>query len=1308
MANNTISLRSLLEKEKLNGINFLDWFRNLRIVLKQERKEYVIEEAVPNDPGPNASRADKDKFKKHMDDMVDVGCLMLATMTPELQKQHENMVAYEMIQNLKEIYEGQARQERYETSKALFQCKMSEGSSVGAHVIKMMGYIQTLEKLGFALNDELATDVILQLLPDSFNQFVLNFNMNEINKTLPQLLGMLRTAESNMKKGGSKSVLMVRVAKEKGKKVAKSKGSGKTKPKGKDALKPTRGVSKDGKCFHCGKIGHWKRNCPIYLEDVKKAKAVGASVSGIYVIDVHVSTSSSWVLDTGCGSHICTSVQGLHTRRTLAKGDVDLRVGNGARVAALAVGTYVLPLPSGLNLNLENCYFVPSLTKNMISVSCLDKIGFGIIIKNNSCSFFYNNLFYGSAQLINGLYILNQENMIFNINTKKLKTNDSNQTYLWHCRLGHISERRISKLHKDGLLDPFVFEQLDVYESCLLGKMTKAPFSGKGERASDLLGLIHSDVCGPMNTQARGGYQYFITFTDDFSRYGYIYLMRHKSEALEKFKEFKNEVQNQHGKSIKALRSDRGGEYLSQDFYELLKECGIVSQLTPPGTPQWNGVSERRNRTLLDMVRSMMSHTDLPTSFWGYALETAAFTLNRVPSKSVQKTPHEMWTGRHPNMSFMKIWSCKAYVKHQMSTKLEPKSEKCTFVGYPKETKGYYFYNENKVFVARTGVFLEKEFLMNSGKGRNIELEEVQQQVIEPEVERISQAVEENPTDLETQPLRRSTRERHEPERYGFLVTTHGDVILVDQDEPKTYQEAVASPDSEKWLEAMRSEMDSMSENQVWTLVEPPEGIKPIGCKWVFKKKTDMDGNVQTYKGRLVANGFRQIHGIDYDETFSPVAMIKSIRILLAVAAFHDYEIWQMDVKTVFLNGKLEEDVYMTQPEGFVTPEDARKVCKLQRSIYGLKQASRSWNLRFNEAIQEFGFIRNEDEPCVYKKFSGSIVSFLVLYVDDILIIGNDIPTLQSIKTWLSSCFSMKDLGEATYILGVKIYRDRSRRLLGLSQSTYIDKVLKRFSMEESKRGFLPMRHGISLSKEMCPSTPQERERMSQIPYASAIGSIMYAMICTRPDLSYALSMTSRYQANHGEGHWTAVKNILKYLRRTKDVFLVYGGEEELRIKGYTDASFQTDKDDSRSQSGFVFCLNGGAVSWKSSKQDTVADSTTEAEYIAASEAAKEAVWIKKFITELGVIPSISDAVDLYCDNNGAIAQAKEPRSHQRSKHILRRFHLIREIIDRGDVEICKVNTDDNIADPLTKPLAQQKHDRHTESLGIRYVSDWS
>ncbi|KAJ8753518.1 hypothetical protein K2173_022759 [Erythroxylum novogranatense] len=247
--------------------------------------------------------------------------------------------------------------------------------------------------------------------------------------------------------------------------------------------------------------------------------------------------------------------------------------------------------------------------------------------------------------------------------------------------------------------------------------------------------------------------------------------------------------------------------------------------------------------------------------------------------------------------------------------------------------------------------------------------------------------------------------------------------------------------------------------------------------------------------------------------------------------------------------------------------------------------------------------------------------------------------------------------------------------------------------MQDSKKGFLPMSHGIKLSKKDYPTSDKELERMSKIPYASAIGSIMYAMLCTRPDVSYALSIT--------------IKNILKYLRRTKDMFLVYGGlEGELVVNGYTDAGFQSDIDDFRSQLGFVFCLNGGAVSWKSSKQDNILRFYNLVEYIAASDAAKEAVWIRKFITELGIVPSIASPIDLYCDNNGAIAQAKEPNSHHRSKHILRRFHLIREIIGRGDVKICKVGTDDNIVDPLTKPLPQPKHDSHTRSMGIRYLTD--
>ena len=273
------------------------------------------------------------------------------------------------------------------------------------------------------------------------------------------------------------------------------------------------------------------------------------------MIEINLSVSTSWVLDTGCGSHICSNVQGLRNRRALTKGEVDLRVGNGARVAAIEIGDYSLTLPSGLIIVLTNCYYVPAMSRNIISISCLDNDGYNFIILNNIISIYRNDVLYGKGLLNNGLYILdlNNQKSIYNVDSKRVKTNELNPAYIWHCRLGHANEKRISKLHRDGALGSFDLESFDTCESCLHGKMTKRPFTKIGERSSDLLSLIHSDVCGPMSTQARGGYVYFVTFTDDFCRLGYVYLMRHKSETFERFKEFKNEVQNQLGKSIKGI-----------------------------------------------------------------------------------------------------------------------------------------------------------------------------------------------------------------------------------------------------------------------------------------------------------------------------------------------------------------------------------------------------------------------------------------------------------------------------------------------------------------------------------------------------------------------------------------------------------------------------------------------------------------------------------------------------------------------------------------------------------------------------------
>src|SRR3954471_2173410 len=310
---------------------------------------------------------------------------------------------------------------------------------------------------------------------------------------------------------------------------------------------------------------------------------------------------------------------------------------------------------------------------------------------------------------------------------KGCKVNNDSATCLWHYCLSHIGVKRMKKLHADGILESLDYESLDACEPCLLGQMTKTPFSGTMEQATDLLEIIHTDVYGPMNIKARDKYHYFLTFTDDLSRYGYIYFMKHKSETFEKFKEIQSEVENQRNKKIKFLRSDRGGEYLSYEFGEHLKKCRILSQLTPLETPQRNGVSEHRNRTLLDMVRSMMSLTDLPLSFWGYALDTAAFTLNRAPSKSIETIPYELWFGKKLKLSFLKVWGCEAYVKKLQPDKLEPKAEKCVFIGYPKETIGYTFYHisKGKNFIAKNGSFLEKEFLSKEVTGRKVELDEV-------------------------------------------------------------------------------------------------------------------------------------------------------------------------------------------------------------------------------------------------------------------------------------------------------------------------------------------------------------------------------------------------------------------------------------------------------------------------------------------------------------------------------------------------------------------------------------------------------
>ncbi|GJY26778.1 retrotransposon protein, putative, ty1-copia subclass, partial [Tanacetum coccineum] len=597
---NNNSIRSILDKEKLNGSNFLDRYHNLRIVLKNEQKLHHLEEALPEAPPATATAAVRNAYTLRVAEQQEVACLMLVSMTPKIQKNLEDRPAFRILQELKTIFQQQAKRELFETVKAFHACKQEEGPW-GEH------------------------DCIPKKTP---------------------------------------AVLAIRQGQ-----IQKSKSQARGKGKSKLAYDPKHKIPPSAKKEHPAK----DTECIFTIELFSFPK------------------SNSWIYDTGCGTHICNTIQGLRGYRKLNKGALNLYVGNGNTAVVEAIGSYDLILPSGMILVLDNSS------------------------KDNIC---YFNAFPRS-------------------------------------------------LNTDGLLESIDDESFDVCVSCISGKMARKPFTHASERADDLLGIIHSDVCGPFRTTSREGANYYITFTDDFSRYGYVYLIKHKHDVFEMFKTFQNKVENQLGKTIKALRSDRGGEYLSQEFLDHLRSRGIISQLTPPYTPQHNGVSERRNRTLLDMVRSMMSLTTLPMSFEGYALVSATRIL----------------------------------------------------IGSNKE-------GESRV-------------------------------------------------------------------------------------KPPNYRAELSDLESKKWLEAMNAEMQSMKDNQVWNLVDLPPNCKTVGSKWLLKKKTVMDGNIHTYKAHLIAKGFTQTYRVDYEDTFSPVTDRKAIRILIAIAAYYDYEIWQMNVKIAFLNGRLNEDVYM-------------------------------------------------------------------------------------------------------------------------------------------------------------------------------------------------------------------------------------------------------------------------------------------------------------------------------------------------------------------------------------------------------------
>ena len=554
-----------------------------------------------------------------------------------------------------------------------------------------------------------------------------------------------------------------------------------------------------------------------------------------------------------------------------------------------------------------------------------------------------------------------------------------------------------------------------------------------------------------------GGAEYFVTFIDDKTHYVWIYALKNKHEVFQTFREWKSLVERSSGHKLKIFRTDNGGEFTSSEFESYLRKEGIKHEYTILKTPQQNGVSERMNRTLVEAVRSMLVDAKLPHRFWAEALSTAAYLINRSPTKTLgEKTPFEAWYGKKPCVKHLKVFGCTVYshVAKDERKKLDPKAKKCIFLGYAAQRKGYRLYDTE-----RSSVVFSRDVVFNeSSTGIKTEQEEkrlIQVEMFleeEPELEENSDQ-DRMPDEDETEhhpegetpavdqiPQRKSTREVRRPDYYGAQVY----MATKLQKDPESVEEALFSAEKKKWKAAMQKEMDSIYSNDVWDLVELPKDCQPVGSKWVFKQKTNADGSIDRYKARLVAQGFSQQCGRDYDETFSPVIRFESLRTLIALAVQKGLTLHQLDITAAFLNGELKEDVFMRQPEGFIDDGKEYLVCKLKHSLYGLKQSPRCWNHTLDTHLKSMGFVQSPSDPCIYTSSEGE-TCLVGVYVDDIVLAGQSLKRIEEVKKALSLRFDVKDLGELNYFLGVQVSQDHKNGKVWIGQSTFTESILRKY-----------------------------------------------------------------------------------------------------------------------------------------------------------------------------------------------------------------------------------------------------------------------
>lgn len=1084
------------------------------------------------------------------------------------------------------------------------------------------------------------------------------------------------------------------------------------------------------KCYACNKIGHFASQCRNKgnFDNNKKGKHIKSNNNRAFLSTSSRNKDQGWFLDSGASAHITKEEKLLKNAKD---SKVTIMAANNEEFVSKKIGTAEIQVVGQevSNISVKDTLYVQEASANLLSVSKIVRNGHTVFFDSKGAKILDDeDTLIATASEVNGIYKMDQPS------AKVYLTKEKINAEIWHRRLGHLNRKSMGLIKNicSGIEDNL--DMTEPCEDCIYGKHERMPFNVSKRKTLEILELIHTDLCGPMETESIGGGKYFLTFIDDFSRYLFIYILNNKSQVLDTFKDFKKYIEKQTGKQIKKLRSDNGKEYVNESVKKYLKDEGIEHQLTVRYTPQQNGTAERMNRSVVEKARTLLSDAKLGKEYWAEAVATASYLLNRSPTKRLwNMTPYEVFNGHKPDVSHLRIFGCEAMaqIPKELRKKWDPKSQKLLMMGYSENRKAYRLINPitKKIIFSRDVKFLEKSKVVNNTQNekKEILLEEmtnsesdkepvhdsyescsdndededmVKHEVKAPsETEKISEqeGVKEQTTEeiqnterdqISVEAEKKAIRKRNKPEKYKDYVT----YLMMEEEsneEPNSVEEALSRPNSVDWKKAMKKELNAMVSNEVYEIVDLPADKKPLSTKWVFKEKKDKEG-IKKFKARLVIKGCSQRQGIDYQETFSPVVKYSSLRYLFSLAAVKSLRIDHMDVTTAYLNGEVEEDIYVIPPKGSEGIDNG-KVWKLKKAVYGLKQSGRCWNIKLNKVLVNLGLSQCKSDPCIYTLRNNSGQTLIVaIYVDDLLIFSNQKNLRENLKKNLMSKFDMKDLGIAENCLGMHITRDLKNKKLFIDQREYTLKILKKFNMYDSKPVSTPMEKGLEFDDSV------KCNNVDNIPYQEAVGSLLYLSQISRPDIAFVTSLLSRYNNNHNMSHWNAVKRVFRYLKGTLNFKLEFNDNSYCDV--YCDSDWGNKLNDRYSVTGVCLMVNGGIVHWHSKRQKTVALSTTEDEYMALSSAVQESLWLKQLISEISMTP---DIVKIHCDNRGALELAKNNVTSQRSKHIDIRHHFIREHVFNKNVVLEYMCTEKMPADILTKPLDKNKHFVCINALGL-------